>query len=293
MLPEGSGLVGPSWSSAYSLRNLPDFLDQEGPYLSLVSHHWYAGTQCDGKTNPSDYLLRPESSTSGAMAVRSSVQLAHQRGLPLRMGEMNSISCGGETGVSDVFASALWAVDSMFELASAGVDGVNVHTGNGGGYGLFAFNADASLASVRPAYYGLLMFQQAAPPGSQLLPVKLRSRANVKAWATLDASGRLRVLVINKDESATGDVVVDAGATRGANLIRLQAPSLEAQSGVALGGQTFDGSPDGTLQGNATAERLEPTESGGYVFNLPALSAALLSESRVASLESPVSVGSD
>jgi hypothetical protein len=282
LLPAGTGLVGPSWSSAYSLRNLPAFLDQEAPYLSLVSHHWYAGTQCNGKTNPSDYLLRPEASTSGATAVRSAVQLAHQRGLPFRMGEMNSISCGGETGVSDVFASSLWALDSMFELANVGVDGVNIHTGNGGGYGLFSFDfRDSSgvptfaLASVRPAYYGLLMFQQAAPAGSQLLPVHVRAAANVKAWATRDASGTLRVLVLNKDESATGDVVVSADGTGSANLVRLQAPALEAQTGVTLAGQTFDGSPDGTLQGTPTAERVEP-QSGAYTFNVPALSAALL-----------------
>jgi hypothetical protein len=282
LLPDGSGLAGPSWSSAYSLKDLPAFLDQERPYLSLVSHHWYAGTQCNGKTNPSDYLLGRQASTSGATAVRNAVQVAHQRGLPFRMGEMNSISCGGEPGVSDVFAASLWVLDSMFELANVGVDGVNIHTGNGGGYGLFAFDTDASsgvpsaaLASVRPAYYGLLMFQQAAPAGSRLLPIRLSSAANLKAWATWDASGTLRVLAVNKDESAAGDVVVTTGESEIANLIRLQAPSVESHTGVTLGGQTLDGSPDGRLQGNASAEELEP-RSGVYTFNLPALSAALL-----------------
>jgi hypothetical protein len=284
LLPRGAGLMGPSWSSATTLKNLPDFLDREAPYLTLVSHHWYAGTQCNGKTNPSDYLLRPQAATSGAAAVQGSVPVAHQRGLPFRIGEMNSVSCGGETGVSDVFASALWALDSMFELAHVGVDGVNIHTGNGGGYALFSFATDTSsgtptytLTSVRPEYYGLLLFERAAPAGSQLLPVAMSSTANVKAWATRDASGDLRVIVINKDESATGDVVIQTNldTPEPASLIRLQAPALNARTGITLGGQTFDGSPDGTLQGDLVVEQVDP-QSGTCTFSLPPVSAALL-----------------
>jgi hypothetical protein len=140
LLPAGVKLMGPSWASTSSLSNLPTFLSQEEQYLSIVSQHYYAGTSCNGTTNPPDYLLQDSAATKGAIAVASSVPITHQAGLPFRMGEMNSISCGGETGVSDIFASALWATDVMFEFANVGVDGVNFHNGNGGAYALFQFN---------------------------------------------------------------------------------------------------------------------------------------------------------
>jgi hypothetical protein len=41
-------------------------------------------------------------------------------GLPLRMSEGNTKSKGGIAGVSDAFASALFATDFAFELAAAG-----------------------------------------------------------------------------------------------------------------------------------------------------------------------------
>jgi glycosyl hydrolase family 79 len=194
------------------------------------------------------------------------------------MGEMNSISCGGEAGVSDIFASALWAADAMFEFANESVDGVNIHTGTGGGYALFTFNfttANYTLSSVRPEYYGLLLFQAAAPAGCQLLPVNIASSSNVKAWASVDPAGMLRITLINKDESAGGNMSVQVPTSGSAALTRLVAPGLSAQTGITFGGQSFDGSTDGTLQGTAVFETVAPTSSG-YTVAVPPLSAALL-----------------
>ena len=41
---------------------------------------------------------------------------------------MNSVTCHGKTGVSDTFASALWILNTLFEMVHAGVDAVNIHT---------------------------------------------------------------------------------------------------------------------------------------------------------------------
>jgi hypothetical protein len=282
LLPQGVKLMGPSWSSTSSLSNLPAFLTQESGNLSVVSQHWYAGTQCNGKTNPADFLLQASSATSGPKAVASSVPLAHQDSLPFRMGEMNSISCGGETGVSDTFASALWAADSMFEFANDGVDGVNFHNGNGGGYALFQFNIAGSgnattysIESVRPEYYGLLFFQQATANGARLLPVTLSTSANLKVWATVDKQGVVRVALLNKDESAEGDVVLTLPGYGSATLTRLRAPSYQATTGITLAGQTFDTSVDGTPQGIAYGEPVSPS-GGTYTVAMPITSAAIL-----------------
>jgi hypothetical protein len=97
--------------------------------------------------------------------------VAHARGIPLRADELNSVSCGGARGVSDTFASALWVLDTLFDMARVGADGVNIDTFHNAIYEPFAVSERDGrwTAQVRPLYYGLLMFGQAAPPRARLL----------------------------------------------------------------------------------------------------------------------------
>ena len=65
---------------------------------------------------------------------------------------MNSASVhAGKRGVSDTFASALWVLDTLFNLAAVGVDGVNVHTLPGAAYELFTFRYRRGMAGLRPS----------------------------------------------------------------------------------------------------------------------------------------------
>lgn len=93
--------------------------------------------------------------------------------------------------MSNVFASALWALDAAFQMARVGVDGVNFHTFPGARYELFSFKRRHRRwrGFVAPEYYGLLTFAEAAPPGSSLLRVS-GSLGNVRAWATRAPEGR-------------------------------------------------------------------------------------------------------
>jgi hypothetical protein len=279
-LPPGIGLMGPSWSAAKNLEKLPEFLEQESDGLSIISQHWYAGSACGGKTNPPDYLLKPESSLSGAQAVASSVPLAHAKKLAFRMGEMNSIACSGEAGVSDTFASALWMADSLFELAAAGVDGVNIHMDVDDTYGPFLFNVDTnkipyiySVNVIRPEYYGMLLFQQAAPGGSTLIRTDA-SDGPVKTWATLDERKILRITFINKNKN-DAKVSLEVKGYGTGTLTRLLATGFEAKRGITLGGQSFDASQDGRPQGPLKSE-IVFSNKGVYEIELPATSAALL-----------------
>jgi hypothetical protein len=281
-LPSGLKLMGPSWAITGMVNNLPAFLMQEEKYLSIVSQHNYAGSACNGKTNSSNYLLQPTATTKAPHTITPGVQAAHSAGLLFRMGEMNSISCGGEIGVSDIFASALWSVDQLFEFANVGVDGVNIHTANGGGYGLFEFNLTTkngtttfSLVAVRPEYYGLLFFQQATANHSRLLPVTLSTTANLKAWATVDSSGVIRLALINKDQTAQGVVNVSLGGFGAGTINRLSASTYQARTGITLAGQTFDGSSDGTIQGGVVSETVNPV-GGVYSVAISPVSAVLV-----------------
>ena len=118
-------------------------------------------------------LLSPATSTELADSFAPYVALARAHGLSLRVDELNTVSCGADPAVSKSFASALWALNTLFGLASVGVSGVNVHTFPGAGYELFKISRQAGQwrAAVSPEYYGMLMFAEATPPGSHLLSV--------------------------------------------------------------------------------------------------------------------------
>jgi hypothetical protein len=274
-------LVGPSFSSLSWTSHLSQFLSAESSVRTATIHR-YPLRGC--VTDPADPAfasipnLMLDSSAAGiAQQVAPFVAVAHNRGVPFRVAEMNSASCSGKQGVSDTFASALWVLDILFNLKAVGVDGVNVHTLPGAGYELFTVNHSGSSwsAFVHPEYYGMMLFADVFPPGAQLLPVSAPA-GPVKVWAT-DAGGRVRVVLINKDPVNDATVQVHlAAATGPAQLTRLQAPSLDATNGVTLGGQTFgDSTTTGTLTGQPSSETVKPL-LGAYSVDLPAGSAAVL-----------------
>ena len=59
----------------------------------------------------------------------SSVPLAQQYGKQFMMFETNTASCGGFPGISDSFASALWAVDYALQMAYSNFSGALLHVG--------------------------------------------------------------------------------------------------------------------------------------------------------------------
>ena len=273
----GPATSGPSW-----MGGLGRFISAE-PRLKLVTYHRYPLRACT--TNPSDpsypsipHLLANSSSAGLAAPLAAYAKIAHAHQLPFRIAEMNSASCEGAKGVSDTFAAALWALDTMFNFAAVGVDGVNVHMLPGSDYELFTVSQTSTgawQAFVHPEYYGLLMFAQAFPTGAQLLPVSAPA-GPTKVWATQGPDGTVRVTAINQDTTAEHDVAVQIpGATATGSLEALQAPSIAATDGVSLGGQTFGAeTTTGTLPAPATTP-VAPSAST-YTMTVPAGSAAML-----------------
>ena len=113
---------------------------------------------------------------------------------------MNSTPCYHVSPVAArSFASALWSLDTLFELASVGVDGVNIHTYPGAPYGLFEFTSRQGRwqVTVSAEYYAMMMFAHAAPPRSRLLHVTVSPRSTVRAWATIGSDQVRRFVLIN------------------------------------------------------------------------------------------------
>ncbi|HEY2161196.1 MAG TPA: glycosyl hydrolase family 79 C-terminal domain-containing protein [Solirubrobacteraceae bacterium] len=278
-------VTGPAFAELTWLNGLPKFIEAE-PGIKTLTLHRYPLRACLTDQNDPGYptipnLLADRSSAGLAQQVAPYVSAAHKSGLTFRLDEMNSASCSGKKGVSDTFASALWVLDTLFNLASAGVDGANIHSLPGAAYELFSFQHPSSgwQAFVHPEFYGMMLFAQAFPPGAQLLPVSASPAGLVKVWATRSQDFQTRVVLINKDPTQSATVQVQVpGFTNVAHLERLLAPDVFSTDGVTLGGQGFgDETSTGTLPGSPQTEPVSPV-LGSYKVTLPPASAALLTQ---------------
>ena len=276
-------LAGPATGSVSWMSQLQPFVTAV-PRLGLVTAHRYPLNRCFTPITSSTYptirhLLTTASSAGLADTVAQDVVIAHAHGVPLRVDELNSVACEGKRGVSNTFASALWALDTLFQMAGVGVDGVNIHTLPGSEYQPFELtHANTGWhGRVEPEYYGMLMFTEATPPGSKLLAVSGSPGGQIRTWATRAPDGRIRVVLINDYTRHPRDIAVRIGGmSRPAALSRLSAPSLAATSNVTIGGQSFGPKTStGLLQGQPGQIAVVPV-AGRYVVRLPPGSAAML-----------------
>lgn len=201
-------------------------------------------------------------------------------GKVLRISEFNSVGCGGAPGVSNTYATALWSLRAFFDLATVGVNGVNVHNMHGVDYSpiLADSGPGTSALHVGPIYYGMRMFAEATQHGAALLSVTTTAGSPVQVYATRDRDGIVRVVLLNLTSSAAG-LAVNAGLAPTATTELLTAPSLAATSGISIGGQSYGSSTDGLLHGQSTVSSLARGPAG-YPVTVPANSAVLLTVPR-------------
>jgi hypothetical protein len=278
--------VGPTPKPGSWVNEMADFLARD-PRVRTLTVHRYPLRNCYVPPSSPQYptvahLLSRYSTAGLAASLGRWLQIAHQQHRQLRVDELNSVACRGSTGVSDTFASALWVTDALFALVHAGVDGVNIHTLPEAAYQLFAFNDTGGRwsGSVRPDYYGLQLFAQAAPPGSRLLAVPgLGGGSSVlSVWATRGTDRVDRLVLIDKDPSRAETVTVrpPAGNRAGATLERMQAPSVESGSQITLGGQSYGAETTTGQLPPAINQPLTRNRRGDYTVAVPAGSAALV-----------------
>ncbi len=278
-------VAGPTFSSLNWMPYLPAFISDERSGLDYVTFHRYPLRGCETNPAASDYasipnLLADYASAGLAKGVQPYVGEAHAARLPFRIDELNSAACSGREGVSDTFASSLWVLDTLFNMAGVGVDGINLHTLPGAAYEPFQFTESRGgvwSADVKPVYYGMLMFAEADPPGSRLLNVSASS-GPLKVWAVQTPSGHTNVVLINKSTTSAYTVHFSlAGAQTRLTSEALQAPALTSTTGVTIGGQQF---PDGTttlaLSGTPVRGSVAPATEGGYDVTVPLASAIML-----------------
>jgi Glycosyl hydrolase family 79 C-terminal beta domain len=273
----GVPLLGPALANpAVNLRWISNLLAGPHAGLGTVSVHRYPLSGCakaGSRKNPTiARVLSDRASTGVAQSIKAAIRVAHRAGLPVRVTELNSVDCGGRAGVSNTFATALWAPDALFELLRAGVDGVNVHVRADAINAAFALGARGLTA--RPLLYGLILFARTLGADARLVHLRVRAEgsSHLRVWAVTASGGALNVLLINEG-SRPMTVELRAPARRSATIERLLAPAVTSTTGVTLDGQRLGA--DGRWQGQRTSESISPGRDG-YELTIPRVSAALV-----------------
>lgn len=203
------------------------------PDIVLLTLHYYAMGPAGNPGATLQNLLSPDPRLTTLKwgkipIVEQAMRTSH---LPCRVSEINSCWNGGEPGVSNAFASALWCADTMLHFASLGFAGVNLH---GGGNGIYSpiVGSPTSGFTTRPEYFGIQFAQHFA--GSTLLRSDLQCNSDrIVAYAARSHKGNRDLLaLINKTTSSAILRMQGAWNSRHWHSTVLSAPSLESQSGI-------------------------------------------------------------
>lgn len=230
--------AGPDISNKLSY--LTAFADMAPKYpdIVLLTMHYYAMGPAGKPGMTLQNLLSPQPrhttfKWSKLPTVFDAMRTAH---LPCRISEVNSCWNGGEPGVSNVFASALWCADMMLHFASLGFSGVNLH---GGGNGVYSpiVGSPGSGFTLRPEFFGMQFAQHFA--GATFLQSNLDCSSDlVTAYAarnTTNGKSTRRIALINKTNNpAEIKLAGDWRHTSQWSQLKLSGPSLRAVSEIAL-----------------------------------------------------------
>src|SRR3984957_5228102 len=179
--------------------------------VAMITSHYYAMGPAGAPGMTIERLLSPDPKLDRDLQL--AIAASRSAGLPYRMSEGNSCWNGGQQGVSDTLASALWVANMMLDFAAAGCAGVNLHGGGNGFYTPIAGNLDSGFLR-RPEFYGIELLKPFV--GASLVRTSLDcSSDRVRAYAArkpgvsadgTSSAGRKAdatlLLVINKTNQA-------------------------------------------------------------------------------------------
>jgi hypothetical protein len=248
----GIPLAGPdvSGSSAFESWGLGEVINQT-PVL-LTGHHYPLG--CEQTPAPTiTRLLSPQIRRLEAASLLRYTSIAKASEVPFRLDETNTVSCGGEPGISNTFASALWAIGYLTQNMSMGVAGINLqgNPANCAGYTPVCAPTAEGLAAgaldAQPEWYALLLAR--ALIGDRPLPsaTSAPNRLNLQVSALRTPDGGLHLVIVDDDPPTARSVAVRLRVGRGfagAGILALRAPSPAALAGVTLGGRAV--APNGS-----------------------------------------------
>jgi hypothetical protein len=279
----------------------------------LTGHHYPMG--CAQKPPPTiESLLSVLTRGRESASLGTYMRVSRNLHVPLRIDEAGSVSCGGVAGISNTFASALWATGYITQVMASGARGINLqgNPGNCAGYTPLCAPDPATLARgalrAQPDWYALLLSRslvgyrplpttvvaEGAPVAPEGTPVPAESvPAGGEAAAPLPptsgpnlvvasfSGARHGVQVVLVDDEPPGARPLALGLNVGAGLgpgqvLRLTGPAPNATGDILLGGHAV--AADGSLRAPIHPERVA-AHAGVVKLELAPSSAALVTVS--------------
>jgi hypothetical protein len=234
----------------------------------LLTDHYYPLSSCGEHPTISE-LLSPNVRRKESEMLGKMLALSHAYATPLRMDETNDISCEGQPGVSNAFASALWALDYTARAMTAGLVGVNFHDliDQPLAYSPLAAHREGALNAGElqpdPEWYALLaahFFMGAHLPSRPLATTTVGTPPGELSASAMEApDGKVSLVLVDYDPPGSQPLAVHLRVPRalaGGGILRLTAPSPASTTGTRLGGRAV------SANGTWTTPRALPAVHG-------------------------------
>ena len=271
-------LAGIGYSSFRALPNVEQFL-LDSSELSLLTMHTYALTprncQKGGDLQESS-LFTPGSLQGLADDVGDWTELGNANGVPVRVDEINAVTCGGLINFSDTMGPALWALNVLPLYAETGVTGVNFESRVNTAQNLIqpTLTPTGWQVTVQPEYYGMLTFAQLTPPGSQILAIS-NTPSGVLAWAVQTPQHKINIVVSDVSSTPVRVFLRVAGARGPATTKELLGDTGDLSGTTAtLGGQSVSPTT-GQLTGTPVSAQVKSHKRAYSVRVAPASATVL------------------
>jgi len=270
---QGATFLTSNW-----LKDLAGFTQTQQKDLLTVSIHAYPSTHC-GHNVTIDQLLSDDEAESEANLIIANHLVSGNSNLtvPLQIGESNDVSCHGQPDVSDTFASALWLIDYLFNLARVNVRGISIHERNEtNSYSVILWRGiNSQIPFVQPKYYGVSLFNYATRDHCQIVATQklMSSVPYVKVWSCFN-DHRLTITIIHKNYTTESLAHVALNITLpqqfhsnnqlipNATSYHLNATNIKTNRDIEWSGLTWRDTKDGRPRGVRRGFPVQPFHRG-------------------------------
>ncbi|KAI1659118.1 hypothetical protein F4813DRAFT_353944 [Daldinia decipiens] len=234
-------------------------------YLSGWNQHdYYYYVGVSGYPVSLERLMELQKTEDQFEAWVEQVKQAQQTGYPYALREMGVVGPIGLAGVTDVFGTALWALNFLLYASSFGIASVGLHmTGNSNASAWLPIPMYGQQPHVRPLYYGIAAFDQvigrlcAARVSQYQIPLYPPSYDGfLRAYAIYQQEQLASIVVVNgkmvnssqdhKDGIAVQLQLPPSTAGQTVYLSYLTSPGAESTENTTWNGISFEQNGDGT-----------------------------------------------
>jgi hypothetical protein len=239
----GVGITGPEAETNHSSW-LGDFAALQAGHSDVteIADHTYPASVCGTSTASIPELLGTGSVQYETANAQAALSAAARLGVPAAMTETNSVVCAGARGVSDAFASALWALDYGLLIAQQGIVNADFMDGtNAAGCDPYSpLCPGTGDLTAQPIYYGMLATELVGT--GRFAALDNPDAADVRAYAVRHGHRLTVVLDDVQDPATNGASTVTLklgggfGSGRLTSLTTSSPAGLSATTDITLGG---------------------------------------------------------